>query len=93
MPRERALFTQRRKEAYEALHPETKFKSTLHKGSGRQVGDEEEGAPRFTADTDACLPPDRSGVINPEWDNNGTLSYPFMALRRLKWNGRRRAWR
>ncbi len=51
MPRERALFTQRRKEAYEALHPETKYENTLHKGSGRQLGDPEDRAPRFTADT------------------------------------------
>jgi hypothetical protein len=50
-PSERALFTQRRKEAYEALHPETKNGAT---GGGhnqlRQLG---EAAPRFTADTAA----------------------------------------
>ena len=39
--------------AYEALHPETKYESTLHKGSGRQLGDPEDRAPRFTADTAA----------------------------------------
>jgi ParB family transcriptional regulator, chromosome partitioning protein len=47
---ERALFTRRRKEAYEALHPET-----AHGGdrkSSRQVGDLNEPA-RFTADTAA----------------------------------------
>ena len=46
---ERALFTARRKEAYEALHPETKHGAI---GDGhnqsRQVGD---SAERFTADT------------------------------------------
>jgi len=46
---ERALFTKRRKQAYEALHPETK-----HGGdrASRQVGDLKE-ADRFTADTAA----------------------------------------
>lgn len=48
-PAERAIFTRRRKEAYEALHPETRNGVT---GGGhnqlRQVG---EAAPRFTADT------------------------------------------
>jgi ParB family transcriptional regulator, chromosome partitioning protein len=50
---ERALFTRRRKEAYEALHPETKhetFKGNQHTGS-RQVGDNH--TERFTADTAA----------------------------------------
>jgi hypothetical protein len=48
---ERALFTRRRKEACEALHPETKhetFKGNQHTGS-RQVGDNH--TERFTADT------------------------------------------
>ena len=48
----RALFTQRRKEAYEALHPETKHGSP---GVSRQVGDTQERSSesRFTADTAA----------------------------------------
>lgn len=50
-PAERALFTSRRKQAYEALHPETRNGET---GSGRskvrQVG---EPAKRFTVDTAA----------------------------------------
>ena len=49
-PSERALFTQRRKEAYEALHPETKHGENQHTRS-RQVGDNHAG--RFTADTAA----------------------------------------
>ena len=50
MPRERALFTQRRKEAYEALHPETRHGTP---GVSRQVGDthERSSESRFTADT------------------------------------------
>lgn len=48
---ERALFTKRRKDAYEALHPETKREATLKQNSSfRQVG-ETEKADRFTADT------------------------------------------
>lgn len=42
---ERALFTRRRKEAYEALHPETRHGGD--RGSSRQFGDMD----RFTADT------------------------------------------
>lgn len=52
---ERALFTKRRKEAYEALHPETKnaaFHGNQHKGGVRQLG-EVHAADRFTADTAA----------------------------------------
>ena len=53
-PSERALFTQRRKEAYEALHPETKHGGNQGDGGkfspSRQVGDT---ADRFTADTAA----------------------------------------
>lgn len=44
------MFTRRRKEAYEALHPETRRESTLRRGDVlpfRQVGEAE----RFTADT------------------------------------------
>ncbi|MGJ0453465.1 MAG: hypothetical protein ACR65T_09610 [Methylocystis sp.] len=44
----------RRKDAYEALHPETKREATLKRGQefpSRQVG--ETGADRFTADTAA----------------------------------------
>lgn len=46
-PSEKAMFTRRRKEAYEALHPETK-----HGGdrASRQLGDLKE-TDRFTADT------------------------------------------
>lgn len=48
-PAERALFTRRRKEAYEALHPETKNGAT---GGGHdQLRKVCEPAPRFTADT------------------------------------------
>lgn len=50
---ERALFTKRRKEAYEALHPETKHAETRNGGLARQVGDPEKRADRFTADTAA----------------------------------------
>ena len=50
---ERALFTKRRKEAYEALHPETRATSDggdgRHKATRRQLGDDI--ANRFTADT------------------------------------------
>lgn len=43
----------RRKEAYEALHPETKREATLRQNaSSRQVG-ETDKADRFTADTAA----------------------------------------
>ena len=52
-PPERALFTQCRKEAYEALHPETKHEETRNGGLARQVGDPENRAPRFNADTAA----------------------------------------
>jgi ParB family transcriptional regulator, chromosome partitioning protein len=47
---ERAIFTKRRKDAYEALHPETKHGSP---GVSRQVGDtgDRAEADRFTADT------------------------------------------
>jgi ParB family transcriptional regulator, chromosome partitioning protein len=49
---ERALFTRRRKEAYEALHPETKHGTP---GVSRQVGDTQGrvDSERFTADTAA----------------------------------------
>lgn len=54
-PAERALFTARRKEAYEALHPETKAGAIRAAGMnaalGRDVGDNL--APTFTADTAA----------------------------------------
>lgn len=49
---ERAEFTRRRKEAYEAIHPETVHGENQHTRS-RQVGDSSE-APRFTADTAAA---------------------------------------
>lgn len=52
-PSERARFTKRRKEAYEALHPETRATSQGGEGrradTRRQLGDEL--APRFTEDT------------------------------------------
>ncbi|MDR3736054.1 MAG: ParB N-terminal domain-containing protein [Acidobacteriaceae bacterium] len=55
-PSERALFTKRRKEAYEALHPETRRDATLKRGEespSRQIG--ETGKPdRFTAATAAA---------------------------------------
>jgi hypothetical protein len=47
---ERALFMKRRKEAYEALHPETRNGGD-RRGSDRQVG--ELKSDRFTADTAA----------------------------------------
>jgi hypothetical protein len=49
---QRALFTRRRKEAYEALHPETRneaFHGNQHKSGVRQLGEEQSA--RFTADT------------------------------------------
>lgn len=49
---ERAMFTRRRKEAYEALHPETKqeaFKGNQHTSGSRQLGDKQPD--RFTKDT------------------------------------------
>jgi ParB family transcriptional regulator, chromosome partitioning protein len=49
-PAERALFTKRRKEAYEALHPETRHGQNQHTRS-RQIGDST--SDRFTADTAA----------------------------------------
>ena len=52
---ERALFTKRRKDAYEALHPETKREASLKKGDelpSRQLG-ETGRVDRFTADTAA----------------------------------------
>lgn len=48
-PSERALFTRRRKEIYEALHPETRHGNNQHTRSG-QVG---HSSQRFTADTAA----------------------------------------
>ena len=51
---ERAMFTARRKQAYEALHPETcheAFKGNQHSSGCRQVGDNQPS--RFTADTAA----------------------------------------
>ena len=50
-PADRALFTARRKEAYETLHPETVNGAT---GNGREkVRQDGEATPRFTADTAA----------------------------------------
>ena len=52
-PSEKALFTKRRKQAYEALHPETRNGATgIGRDKVRQVG-EANGAERFTADTAA----------------------------------------
>lgn len=48
---ERALFTRRRKDAYEALHPETRNGGD-RRGPDRQVGELKE-ADRFTADAAA----------------------------------------
>ena len=54
-PSERALFTQRRKEAYEALHPETKAHVAQAVGMNRAIGNNVTAnlAPTFTADTAA----------------------------------------
>ena len=51
----RALFTQRRKEAYEALHPETKAHVAQAVGMNRAIGNNVTAnlAPAFTADTAA----------------------------------------
>lgn len=50
---ERAMFTKRRKDAYEALHPQTKQGAfNQHTVASRQVGDKQE-VDRFTADTAA----------------------------------------
>ncbi len=51
----RALFTQRRKEAYEALHPETKAHVAQAVGMNRAIGNNVTAnlAPTFTADTAA----------------------------------------
>jgi ParB family transcriptional regulator, chromosome partitioning protein len=46
---ERALFTKRRKEAYEALHPETRNGAKNEREELRQLG--EVKAERFTSDT------------------------------------------
>lgn len=52
-PSEKALFTKRRKQAYEALHPETRNGATgIGRDKVRQVG-EANPAERFTADTAA----------------------------------------
>lgn len=49
-PSEKALFTARRKEAYEALHPETAHGAIGNgRGKSRQLGDST--SDRFTADT------------------------------------------
>ena len=48
-PAERALFTRRRKDAYEALHPEARHGGDRKTESSRQLGD----LNRFTADTAA----------------------------------------
>lgn len=51
---ERALFTRRRKEAYEALHPETRAHVAGAHGSNRAQGNASAKlAPAFTADTAA----------------------------------------
>ena len=52
MPSERALFTARRKDAYERIHPETRnsaFQGNQHKAGVRKVC--EDHVSRFTADT------------------------------------------
>jgi ParB family transcriptional regulator, chromosome partitioning protein len=46
---ERALFTAKRKEAYEALHPETRHGAVGRGGKSRQLGDS--SSDRFAADT------------------------------------------
>lgn len=56
---DRAAFTARRKEAYEALHPETKHGGD--RSSSRQVGDLDAGQ-RFTADTAAKTGQSERGV-------------------------------
>lgn len=56
-PSDRARFTKRRKEAYEALHPETRRQATLRQGiatPSRQVG-ETGKAQRFTAETATAI--------------------------------------
>lgn len=74
---ERALFTKRRKDAYEALHPETKREATLKQNtSSRQLG---ETADRFTADT-AAKTGQSERAVQRDAERGSKISMPALAL-------------
>lgn len=83
-PSERATFTRRRKEAYEALHPETKVGAT---GAGRdkvrQVG---EANDRFTSDT-AKKTGQSERAVQRDAERGDKIDPEVMAaLRKSKWD-------
>lgn len=75
---ERALFTRRRKDAYEALHPETKHGTP---GVSRQVGDTHDrgDADRFTADT-AVKTGQSERAVQRDAERGNRISTPALAL-------------